>query len=97
MKRLLIASAILLAFTAAPARAQTRLDVGASFGVPGPFVSGTVVVGEPPVYYYPRRPVVVYREPGPRYYREPRWSVERRWYRWHRHHRHDRGDWDDDR
>lgn len=96
MKRLLIISAMLLAFAVAPARAQTRVDVGASFGVPGPVVSGTVLVGDPPVYYYhPRRPVVVYEEPRPWYYR-PRWFVERRSYRWYRHHRHGR-DWDDDR
>jgi hypothetical protein len=95
MKRLLIISTMLLAFTVAPARAQTRVALGASFGVPGPFVSGAVVVGEPPVYYHPRRPVVVYEEPRPWYYR-PRWFVERRSYGWYRHHRHER-DWDDDR
>jgi hypothetical protein len=95
MKRLLLASTMLLAFTVAPARAQTRVAFGASFGVPGPLVSGTVVVGEPPVYYYPRRPVVVYEEPRPWYYR-PRWFVERRSHGWHRHYRRGR-DWDEDR
>jgi hypothetical protein len=76
MKQMILAGALVVALAAAPAGAQTRLNVVVGVGVPAPFVAGVVVLGRPP-WYYSRRPY---------FHREPRF-VERVYVTRH-HHRH---------
>src|SRR5690242_16578028 len=93
MKRMLILVGLLLGVMTTTGRAQTRVGVSLSFG--DPYVAGQVVIGRPyyhryarPYYYqyrpyYRPAPVIVVE---PRYYREPRVIVVRRYRSYgHRH------------
>jgi hypothetical protein len=61
MKHWILVVGLLVALTARPADAQTRVDVVVGFGVPRPFVSGFVVVGRPRPYFHQR--AYAYRRP----------------------------------
>ncbi|HEX4574377.1 MAG TPA: hypothetical protein VH158_04550 [Gemmatimonadales bacterium] len=84
MKRIALATALVVALAAAPVAAQTRLNVWFGVGDPAPYGSGIVVVRPRYPYYRDRES---YREHDRYFYREPR--VERRgyWMRRHRWHR----------
>jgi hypothetical protein len=64
MKRIVMLFALLVSLGAATAGAQTRVSVSVGFGVPRPYVSGYVVLGEPYYYRY-------HRPYYHRYYRRP--------------------------
>ena len=87
MKRWMVAAGVALVLGAAPARAQTRVDVVVGVGAPQPFVSGVIVVGRP-YFAYARRA----------YFYRPPLFVERVYVVRHHHRRayHRYRDYDDD-
>ena len=88
MKRILLAVALIGAFTAGTAAAQTRVSVSVGFGVPAPYV-----VYRPYAYRYHYRPYSIVVVERPFYGRAPLVVVRRqpvvlvRRHGW-RHHRH---------
>ena len=94
MKRIALATAFVLTLSAAPAVAQTRVNVWFGAGVPGPYASGIIVIHPRYPYYRPYyREHEYYRDDDRFFYDAPR-GLRRGYWRhrhpWHRHYDEDR-------